>query len=97
MSMHVDYKGKYFTDVISKDVERATIQTLTVRIVGDVHVRPGVRLKDEINKGERFIAVTRARVFNARGEEIYQSDFLAVNLDQVVWISPENSREGESQ
>ena len=89
MSVHFDYKGKYFTDVISKEVVRATIQTLTVRIVGDMHVRPTERFKDEVNKDERFIAVTDAQVFNSRGEVIYQTDFMTVNLDQVVWISPE--------
>ncbi len=94
MAMHVDHKGKYFTDVISKDVVRTIIQTLTVRIVGDIYVRPGRRLKDELNKSEKFIAVTDAVVCNARGEEIYRSDFLTVNLDHVLWLSPEESDSG---
>ncbi len=88
MSMHVDHKGKYFTNVISKDVVRTVIQTLTVRIVGDIYVRPGERLKDELNKSEKFIAVTEAIVLNARGEEIYRSEFLTVNLDHILWLSP---------
>jgi len=86
--MHVDYKGKYFTDVISKDVVRTVIQTLTVRIIGDIYVRPGERFKDELNKCESFIAVTNADVLNARGEKIYHSDFMTLNLDHVVWLSP---------
>ena len=88
MSVHVDHKGKYFTDVIRREAVPATLQTLTVRIQGYLHVRPGERFKDEMNKAERFIAVTHAVVLNARGEEIFRSDFLTVNLDQVVWISP---------
>ncbi|MBC8332483.1 MAG: hypothetical protein H8E28_10925 [Anaerolineae bacterium] len=88
MALHVDHKGKYFTDVISKEGVRSVIQTLTVRIVGDVHVRPGQRFKDEMNKSDRFIAVTSAVIYNARGEEIYQSDFMTINLDHVVWLSP---------
>ncbi len=92
MSLHIDHKGKYFTDVITKQTVRAVLQTLTVQIHGDVHVRPSERFKDEVNKAERFIAVTNATVYNARGEEIYSSDFLTVNLDQVVWISPEGDQ-----
>ncbi len=91
MSMHVDHKGKYFTDIVSKDVVRTIIQTLTVRIVGDVYVRPGERMKDELNASERFIAVTDADVINARGEKIYHSDFLTVNLDHVLWLSPSDT------
>ncbi|MBC8506733.1 MAG: hypothetical protein ISR58_16725 [Anaerolineales bacterium] len=93
MSMHVDHKGKYFTDIISKDVVRTIIQTLTVRIVGDIYVRPGERLKDELNRSERFIAVTEAVVLNVRGEEIYSSDFLTVNLDHILWLSPASKAE----
>lgn len=93
MSMHVDHKGKYFTNVISKDVVRTIIQTLTIRIVGDIYVRPGERLKDELNKSDKFIAVTDAIVLNARGEEIYRSDFLTVNLDHILWLSPASEAE----
>jgi len=88
MSMHVDFKGKYFTEVISKDVVRTIIQTLTVRIIGDIYVRPGERLKDELNKSEKFIAVTNADVLNARGDKLYHTEFLTVNLDHVLWMSP---------
>jgi len=95
--MHVDHKGKYFTDVISKDVVRTVIQTLTVRIVGDVYVRPGERLKDELNKSDKFIAVTEAIVLNARGEEIYHSDFLTVNLDHILWLSPASEAEKKAE
>ncbi len=97
MTMHVDYKGKYFTDVISKEVMRTIVQTLTVRVVGDVHVRPDQRLKDELNKAERFIAVTDAAIYNARGEEIFKSEFLTINLDHVVWLSPVDQNSGSDE
>lgn len=95
MSMHVDHKGKYFTDVISKDLVHAVIQTLTVRIEGDVYIRPGERMKDELNKSDKFFAVTDAVVYNARGEVLYKSEFMSVNLDQVVWVSPRNENQRE--
>lgn len=90
MSMHVDHKGKYFTDVINKELMHAVIQTLTVRIEGDIYVRPNERLKDELNKSDKFFAVTDAVVYNARGEVLYKSEFMSVNLDQVIWVSPRN-------
>jgi hypothetical protein len=90
MSTHVDHKGKYFTDVINKELVHAIIQTLTVRVEGDIYVRPGERLKDELNRTDKFIAVTDAVVFNARGEVLYKSSFMSVNLDQVIWVSPKN-------
>jgi hypothetical protein len=73
MSTHVDHKGKYFTDVINKELVHAIIQTLTVRVEGDIYVRPGERMKDELNRSDKFIAVTDAVVYNARGEVLYKS------------------------
>ncbi|MEA3349036.1 MAG: hypothetical protein U9Q82_00280 [Chloroflexota bacterium] len=95
MATHFNHKGKFFTDVISKDVVRVTVQTLTVRIVGDIHVRPDERLKDELNKDDWFIAMTDAVVYNARGQEIYRSEFLAINQENIVWISPEYDIDAE--
>jgi len=90
MSTHVDHKGKYFTDVVHKELVHAIIQTLTVRIEGDIYVRPGERLKDELNRSDKFFAVTDAVVYNALGEVIYKSSFMSVNLEQVIWVSPKN-------
>jgi hypothetical protein len=97
MAMHFDHKGKYFTDVVSKEIVSTTIQTLTVRIKGCLHVRSGLRFKDEINKAEQFIAVTDAVVYSTRGEELYRTDFLAVNTDHIVWIGPEDGSCDESK
>jgi len=88
MSRNVNYKGKYFTDVVTKDTLPATIQTLTVRITGDVHVRLQQRLKDELNRDGIFIAVTDAVVTNTHGEVVYRSDFMAVNRNHILWLSP---------
>ena len=97
MATHYNHKGKYFTNVVAKDVVRATVQTLTVRLVGDVHVQPDKRLKDELNRSEQFIAMTDATVYNATGQEIFHSDFLAINLEQVVWVSPEYGSDQEQE
>jgi hypothetical protein len=95
MTTHYDHKGKYFTEVISKDVVHATIQTLTVHIRGCIHVRPGERFKDELNNSDQFIAVTDASVFNARGDQLYRTDFLAVNRDLIIWVGPEDEEYGQ--
>ena len=88
MTLHIDDKGKYFTDIISKEEITVIIQTLSHRVDGKVHVRPGVRLKDELNHPEKFLAVTDASVYSSTGELLYRSRFMAVNSDQVIWVIP---------
>ena len=90
MSIRFDDKGKFFTDVISKEAVPVIIQTLTHRIQGQVHIRPGERLKDEINQGEAFFAVTEAAVFDHAGKQLYRCDFLAINREHIIWLLPED-------
>lgn len=89
MGVRYDKKGKFFTEVVSKDDVPAIIQTNTTRIYGKMYVRPDERIKDELNKPEQFLAVTDARVFDLEGSLLYLTDFLAINRDQVVWVIPE--------
>ena len=88
MVIEYDEKGKYYTDVISKDVILSRIQTPTHLIHGNVHVRKGDRLSDEINASNVFLAVTNAEIFNLQGESLYTCKFLAVNRGQIVWLMP---------
>jgi hypothetical protein len=88
MVLEYDDKGKYFTDVISKDLILSHIQTLTHHIRGFVHVRKGERLSDVLNQDDHFIAVTSAEIYNPDGEILYTSDFLAVNREHIVWLMP---------
>ena len=90
MTIRFDDKGKFFTEVISKEAVPVIIQTLTHRIQGRIHVRPGERLKDAINQAEPFFAVTEATILNATGETLYHSDFLAVHREQIIWMVPED-------
>jgi hypothetical protein len=90
MSIHFDEKGKFFTDVISKESIPVIIETPTSRVRGFIHIRPGERLKDEINQAETFFAVTEATVFNLSGDELYYCDFMAVNREHIIWILPED-------
>lgn len=88
MTTFYDEKGKIFTSRITKQPVPVVIQTLTHRILGQVHIRPDWRLLDEINQSEGFIAVTNAEVLDARGQVIYQSNFLSVNRQHIVWLFP---------
>lgn len=88
MSMNYDNKGKFFTNVITKEAVPVVIQTLTHRVEGFIHIRPGERIKDELDREETFLAVTDARVFDARGIMTHTSDFVSINRSHVVWVMP---------
>jgi hypothetical protein len=90
MSIHYDDKGKFFTEVVSKEAMPVLVQTPTNRIRGNIYVRPGERIKDQINQEEQFLAVTEAVVFDLSGEEIYRGDFMLVNREYLVWLLPED-------
>jgi len=89
-----DNKGKFFTDIISKTPIDVLVQTTTGLVQGTVHIRKDERLKDELDRNEIFLALTEASVFNAVGEIIYKSEFIAVHREQVVWVLPQET-EGE--
>jgi hypothetical protein len=89
MSFRIDAKGKRYTNVVSKTPLQTVIQTANQRIVGFVHLKKGERLIDELNKQDQFIAVTDAEIFSISTEKIFNSNFLVVNRDMVIWIMPE--------
>ena len=63
--------------------------TTTYRLEGEMHVVPGGRLLDEINKERDFIPVTNATVYDISGETPLDTlDFLAVNKGLVVMVAP---------
>lgn len=90
MNIRFDEKGKFFTEVVSKEAVPVIIQTPTHQIHGNIHVRPGQRLKDEINQAEPFFAVTEATIYNAANEELYRCDFMAVHREHIIWLLPQD-------
>ena len=92
--MHLEYdeKGKLFTEVISKDKVRSHIQTDTHHILGNVHVRKGDRLSDELNQTTSFLAITEAEIYSPSGELLYNTDFVAVSRKHIVWLMPFDSQ-----
>lgn len=83
-----DDKGKIFTDVVSKEAVAVIVQTALHRIEGIVYARPDVRLKDELNQDEHFLAVTDAVLYDLAGNEVKRTGFLAVNRDAIHWVLP---------
>jgi hypothetical protein len=83
-----DDKGKIFTQVISKKPYTVIIQTTRQTIRGTIHVRPNERVIDEINNSAKFIAVTDATVVDLDGNMLYQSSFVTLNRDQIIWLLP---------
>jgi hypothetical protein len=89
MTFEYDDKGKFFTDVISKVPVAAVVQTTTHLIKGTLHIRRDERVKDELARTEKFLALTNASVCDDTGNVLYTNHFLAVHLGQVVWVLPE--------
>jgi Family of unknown function (DUF6812) len=88
MVVEYDEKGKYFTDVITKDLIFTHIQMPVHHIRGYVHVRKGDRLSDEINSDNTFLAVTNAQIYDPGGEILYACEFLVINRVHIVWLMP---------
>jgi hypothetical protein len=91
MSIEYDEKGKFYTNVITKVAVPSIIQTTTHLIRGFVHVRQGERYKDELETNEHYTAITSASIFDAQGNVLYTSPFVAVQREQIVWIMPADS------
>ncbi len=89
MSVEYDEKGKFFTDVVSKIPVHATLQTTAQLVRGNVHVREGERLKDELDRDEPFLAITDASILKPDGQIQFQTPFLAVRRSQIIWVLPD--------
>jgi hypothetical protein len=90
MSVRIDAKGKTYTDVVRKEDIIVLIQTVTNLVHGQMYLRPGLRLKDELNgTAETFIALTDAEVYNANGQVLVRSQFLTINKAHIIWVRPD--------
>ena len=69
---------------------QAAVQTTNQLVRGNVHVRQGERLKDELDRNELFLAITDAIILGADGQVLFQAPFLAVARSQVVWVLPDH-------
>ncbi|MFH1453657.1 MAG: hypothetical protein ABIH00_06730 [Armatimonadota bacterium] len=77
--------------VTAKEKIRVVIITTHLRLEGEMHVIPGGRLLDEINKERVFLPVTDATIYDMHGENIIDTlEFIAVNKNQILLIAPAN-------
>ncbi|MGB8646914.1 MAG: hypothetical protein WCF84_16880 [Anaerolineae bacterium] len=89
MDQRFDEKGKYYTTRIHK--RSAPVQALVngMRISGMIHLLQDNRIKDELNNGEHFIAITQAEIRDlSTGVVVAKDETAIVNKDHVVWIIP---------
>ncbi len=92
MDFRIDPKGKVFTTHVTKR-SLAVILSLGNSIIhGKVYLMADNRLKDELNNGEQFIAVTDAQVYQLGSDSpAYESSALIINKEQIDWIFPKES------
>jgi hypothetical protein len=90
MSIHYNEKGKFFTEVITKDPVLCRIQTQTHDITGHIHVRASDRLIDQLERERNFVAVTEAKVYNKDKSLAYETEFMIINIEHIIWIIPED-------
>ena len=85
--------GPLKIDHIPKKPIRALVQTSKQLIMGYIHTRPMIRLKDEINAAERFIALTDVTFVGQKQEAPLK--FVVLNKDEIVWIAPMDTADQE--
>jgi len=84
-----DEKGKFFTNFVSKNAVQAIVQTSRYRIRGEIHVRMGDRVKDELDRPEQFLAVTNASIYDENDTLLFEREFVSINRDHIIWVIPE--------
>ncbi len=90
MITQFEEKGKIFTPKITTEQKAVIVQTTTHKIKGDLHVKLDLRLLDEINEHDQFLALTNVEILDVDKNILYKTNFLAVNTDQIIWILPVN-------
>lgn len=90
MEIRIDENGKFFTPHVNKEAVATVVHTSDQLIVGSIHLRLDQRLKDELNSaGERFLAITDARVYTKGAEKLlYTSTLVLVGYNHIVAVSP---------
>ena len=70
---------------------KVTILSQKHRIEGLIDLIPGARLTDYMNHSNRFIAITDARVFDQKDNQILEAKFIDVLVDNIEIIFPSDS------
>lgn len=95
MTIEYDEKGKFYTDVVKKLPISTVIQTTTHLVRGLVYVREGERLKNELERDEKFLAITHATIHGVDDQVLFTSSFIALQRAQIVWLMPADEENQE--
>ena len=97
MDYRVDEKGKVFTTHVTKrSIAVAALMGNTL-IEGTVYLTLDNRLKDELNSGEQFIAITDAKISEIGAARLLRkADVLIVNKAQVTWMTPTGAEQSQT-
>lgn len=88
MITQFEEKGKIFTSKITKNQREVLIQTTTQKVRGYFHVQMDLRLLDELNESNHFLALTDVEILDVNENVLYKSNFLAINTDHIIWVLP---------
>ncbi len=89
MDYRVDEKGKFYTQRVNKRMVAVTARLADTIVHGTVYLTLDNRLKDELNTGDTFIAITKAEIMDAHSDRtLFETEVLIVNKTQLVWIFP---------
>jgi hypothetical protein len=50
-----------------------------------------MRVIDELTFEEKFIAITNAEIIGVGGKRLIQTDFVAINRQDIIWMAPEEN------
>lgn len=82
-----------YKTMVKKEKINTIIRTAGEKIEGVVYILPNTRLLDLLNSDrELFIPVSEAKVYSeSSGRMLYESEFIAVNKNQVIVIAETQS------
>ncbi len=85
---NTDEKGKIFTPLMKKIKQQVQIQTVKDLFSGTLHIHPESRLSEELNKTEKFLLVTDAKLLGSKNQVMAKYPFIAIQITQIIWITP---------
>lgn len=75
-------------EIMSTLTTSVVILTKNLRIEGEVDLLPGARLTDFMNKSNKFIVVTDARVTDHKKKKLLKGEFVDVLVKSIEVILP---------
>ena len=81
-------KAYNYSQKIEKEAVEVVIKTKGDFIFGFLHIRPIVRIIDDLLNAEKFVAVTNATIYDSQGKVLFQTNFMALNRDDVTYVIP---------